>query len=102
MTGPQGMGSAPCITVERLCRVAEVSRASSYRHWHETEPRTEETAVRDAIQRLCLANRHYGRERLYRALSRLRALKMVDRRLADCFVHLLNRQRRSIIFEEAE
>lgn len=25
MTGPQGMGSAPCITVERLCRVAEVS-----------------------------------------------------------------------------
>lgn len=64
MTGPQGMGSAPCITVERLCRVAEVSRASFYRHWHETEPRTEETAVRDAIQRLCLAHRHYGYRRI--------------------------------------
>ena len=64
MTGPQGLGSAPCITVERLCRVAEVSRASFYRHWHETEPRTEETAVRDAIQRLCLAHRHYGYRRI--------------------------------------
>ena len=58
------MGSEPCITVERLCRVAEVSRASFYRHWHETEPRTEETAVRDAIQRLCLAHRHYGYRRI--------------------------------------
>ena len=64
MTGRQGIGSAPCITVERLCRVAEVSRASFYRHWHETEPKTEETAVRDAIQRLCLAHRHYGYRRI--------------------------------------
>jgi AcrR family transcriptional regulator len=70
MTGPQGLGSAPCITVERLCRVAEVSRASFYRHWHETEPRTEETAIRDAIQRLCLTHRHYGYRRITALLRR--------------------------------
>lgn len=55
MTGPQGLGSA-----ERLCRLGEVSRASYYRHWRALAPRREEQELRDAIQRLALANRRYG------------------------------------------
>jgi len=69
MTGPQGLGSAG-ISVERLCRLAEVSRASFYRGWNETAPGAEETAVRDVIQRLCLAHRHYGYRRITALLRR--------------------------------
>jgi transposase InsO family protein len=69
MTGPQGLGSAG-ITIERLCRLAEVSRASFYRGWHETAPGAEETALRDVIQRLCLSHRHYGYRRITALLRR--------------------------------
>ena len=55
MTGPQGTGS-----VERLCRLSDVSRASYYRHWQASAPRQEEVGLRDAIQRLALAHRRYG------------------------------------------
>ena len=55
MTGPQGEGS---VSVERLCRLAEVSRAAFYRRWQERAPRVEETALRDAVQRLRLDRRH--------------------------------------------
>lgn len=68
MTGPQGSGSA--IGVERLCRLAEVSRASFYRGWQETAPGAEETALRDVMQRLCLAHRHYGYRRIGALLRR--------------------------------
>ena len=70
MTGPQGLGSATRISVERLCRLAEVSRASFYRHWHETAAGSEETALRDVMQRLCLAHRHYGYRRIGALLRR--------------------------------
>jgi transposase InsO family protein len=53
MTGSQGEGS-----VDRLCRLAGVSRAGFYRRWQERAPRVEETALRDAVQRLCLRPRH--------------------------------------------
>src|SRR5207247_7571566 len=62
MTGSQGEGSA--LSVEALCRLAEVSRASYYRRWHEHAPAVEETALRDEVQRLCLANRFYGYRRI--------------------------------------
>jgi putative transposase len=55
MTGPQGEGS---VSVELLCRLGGVSRAMFYRHWQESAPRREETALRDRVQHLCLRPRH--------------------------------------------
>jgi transposase InsO family protein len=52
--------------IERLCRLARVSRAGYYRVWRAGAPRQHDTAVRDAIQRLALAN---GRHRGYRYIS---------------------------------
>jgi putative transposase len=46
--------------IERMCALAGVSRAGYYRYWQASAPRQEETAVRDEIQRLSLANRHNG------------------------------------------
>lgn len=64
MTRSQGEGSARGRTVERMCELAQVSRAAFYRRWGESQPRREETALRDVVQRLALANRHYGYRRL--------------------------------------
>ena len=52
------------VEIERLCRLAGVSRAGYYRHWQASAPRQEETAVRDEIQRLSLAHRFYGYRRI--------------------------------------
>jgi len=65
MTGSQGSGS-----IERLCRVSDMSRASYYRHWQASAPRREETGLKDAIQRLALAHRHYGYRRIAASLHR--------------------------------
>jgi putative transposase len=43
-----------------MCALAGVSRAGYYRHWLESQPRQEETALRDVIQRLSLAKRKNG------------------------------------------
>jgi transposase InsO family protein len=67
MTTPQPQGGLP---VERLCALAGVSRAGYYRHWQERAPRREETAARDAIQRVALAHRHYGYRRVAAQLHR--------------------------------
>ena len=53
-----------------MCRLAGVNRAGYYRHWQASAPRQEETGLRDAIQRLALANRHYGHRRIGIELSR--------------------------------
>jgi putative transposase len=65
MTRPQGDGS-----IERLCRAAEVSRASYYRGWAERAPRAEETELRDLVQRLALAHRPYGYRRVTELVRR--------------------------------
>jgi putative transposase len=62
---PQGQ-----LTVERMCRLAAVSRAGYYRHWAASAPLQEETAIRDAVQRTALANRRYGYRRITRELHR--------------------------------
>src|SRR5258708_33026908 len=62
---PQGQTS-----VERMCRLARVSRAGYYRHWAASAPRQEETAIRDAVQRVALANRRYGYRRIAKELHR--------------------------------
>ena len=46
--------------IERMCVLAGVSRAGYYRHWLASQPREEETALRDEIQRLSLAQRKNG------------------------------------------
>ena len=65
MTPPQG-----CLSIERLCALAGVSRATYYRHWQAAAPRTEETALRDVLQRLAVAHRHYGYRRLTELVRR--------------------------------
>jgi putative transposase len=62
---PQGK-----LTVDRMCRLAGVSRAGYYRHWAASAPRQEETAIRDAVQRTALANRRYGYRRIAKQLGR--------------------------------
>ena len=47
-----------------MCDLLGVSRASYYRHWQASAPRQEETELRDVMQRLALANRHYGYRRI--------------------------------------
>lgn len=62
---PQG-----ALTIEGLCRLAGVSRAGYYRYWACSQPREEETAVRDLVQRAALANRRYGYRRVTQQLRR--------------------------------
>ncbi len=47
-----------------MCDLLGVSRASYYRHWQASAPRQEETELRDVMQCLALANRHYGYRRI--------------------------------------
>ena len=47
-----------------------MNRASYYRQWAASAPREEETALRDAVQRLALANRRYGYRRIAAQLRR--------------------------------
>jgi putative transposase len=65
MTRLQGQGS-----VEWLCASAGVSRAAYYRHWVEASPGREETALRDLVQRLALAERFYGYRRITERVRR--------------------------------
>jgi putative transposase len=58
------------LTVERMCALAGVSRAGYYRHLRVSLPRQEEAVVRDAIQRVSLANRRYGYRRIAVQLGR--------------------------------
>ncbi len=58
------------LTVERMCALAGVSRAGYYRAWQASAPREEDTALRDAIQRIAVTNRRYGYRRIAAALRR--------------------------------
>ena len=65
MTQSQGQGS-----VERLCALVGVSRASYYRDWAKTSPGREETELRDLIQKLALEHRFYGYRRITALVKR--------------------------------
>jgi putative transposase len=56
--------------IGHFCDLARVSRAGYYRHWQASKPRQEETDLRGEIQRLALANRHYGYRRITVLLHR--------------------------------
>jgi putative transposase len=57
------------LTIRELCESAQVSRASYYRSWIKKEPKAEKIALRDAIQRLALKDRHSGYRRILRELK---------------------------------
>jgi len=65
MTQPQGG-----MSIEGLCRLAGVARATYYRYWERQEPREAETELRDRMQRICLAHRFYGYRRVGAALRK--------------------------------
>jgi transposase InsO family protein len=67
MTTAQPQGE---LTIERMCALGGVSRAGYYRHWQASAPRAEETAARDAIQRLAMAHPRYGYRRIAAQLRR--------------------------------
>ena len=57
------------LTIERMCQLAQVSRAGFYRSLHAVKPAEEEMEVRAAIQQIALANRgRYGSRRIVREL----------------------------------
>jgi transposase InsO family protein len=56
--------------IEHLCRLAGVSRAGYYRQWQASAPRKAKIGLRDAIQKVALANRHYGYRRIGAQLRR--------------------------------
>jgi len=60
--------SQGAMAIDRLCRLARVSRAGYYRFWQQSTPRRHDTALRDAIQRLALGT---GRRRGYRYITAL-------------------------------
>jgi putative transposase len=70
MMHPQGGGSRPAISAERLCAAAGVSRASYYRSWAARAPKAEETELRDFVQQLAIAHRHYGYRRIAELVRR--------------------------------
>ena len=70
MTRPQGEGLHGGHAVDRMCALAGVSRAAFYRDWERREPARRETELRDAVQRLALANRYYGYRRIGELLRR--------------------------------
>lgn len=53
-----------------MCTLARVNRAGYYRQWAASAPREEETALRDAVQRVALGNRRYGYRRIAAQLRR--------------------------------
>jgi transposase InsO family protein len=58
------------LTIREMCTSTGISRASYYRSWKKSEPKQEQLALRDAIQRLALKDRHCGYRRIGRLLKR--------------------------------
>jgi len=53
------------LSVESMCRLAQVSRAGFYRHWQQREPGSEQTELRAEVQRIALTHRrNYGYRRV--------------------------------------
>jgi putative transposase len=59
------------LTIERMCELSRVSRASFYRSLKERGPAEEETEVRSVVQRIALEHRRrYGYRRICAELRR--------------------------------
>ena len=57
-------------TIRRLCQLGGVSRAGYYRHFETHAPARADADLRDQVQRLSLAYRHYGYRRITAQLRR--------------------------------
>src|SRR5687768_8122250 len=70
------------LSIERMCQLAQVSRAGFYRHWQEEEPSQEEMELRSTIQQIFLEHRRrYGSPRITKELRR-RGLVVNHKRVA--------------------
>ena len=59
------------LSIERMCELARVSRASFYRSFHKQEPVEEELEVRSAVQHVAIEHRRrYGYRRICAELRR--------------------------------
>jgi putative transposase len=58
------------LSIQRMCELAGVSRASFYRHWETEEPTVAEMELRNSIQGLAVAHRYYGYRRITVLLRR--------------------------------
>ena len=59
------------LSIERMCELTRVSRASFYRSFHKRQPVEEEQEVRSAIQQMAIAHRRrYGYRRITAELRR--------------------------------
>jgi putative transposase len=58
------MQSQGGLSIQRMCEMGSVSRASFYRDWKKRAPTEAEMALRDAIQRMAVAHRFYGYRRI--------------------------------------
>jgi putative transposase len=58
------------LTIREMCETAAVSRAGYYRNWQKREPKEEQVALRDAIQRQAVKDRHCGYRRVTKFLQR--------------------------------
>jgi transposase InsO family protein len=58
------------MTIQRMCELAAVSRASFYRDWERKAPSAAEVALRDAVQRTALAHRDHGYRRITPLIQR--------------------------------
>ncbi len=87
------------LSVERMCQLAQVSRASFYRSLRQREPDREEIEVRAAIQQVFLEHRRrYGYRRITRALRR-RGMQVNSKRVQRLMQedNLLAVQRRAFV-----
>ncbi len=65
------MSEQGSLSIERMCYLAQVSRAGFYRSFRETQPEEEEMEVRSAIQQVFMAHRRrYGYRRITKELRR--------------------------------
>ena len=62
------MGQQGGMSLERLCGLGRVARASYYRYWKRRAPAEAGGELRDRVQRICLAHRAYGYRRVRAAL----------------------------------
>jgi transposase InsO family protein len=58
------------LNIDEMCEMGAVSRGGYYRRWKASEPREEETALRDQLQKLALAHPYYGYRRICALLRR--------------------------------
>ena len=58
------MQSQGGLSIQRMCEMATVSRASFYRSWANKAPAEAEMALRDAIHRMAVTHRFYGYRRI--------------------------------------